>query len=54
VQLHWMACDLRIATCAPRFANAIAMRVLHFAKKRCSLWVCSSTFSCLMYVRFYL
>ena len=49
VQLHWMACDLRIATCAPRFANVIAMRVLHFAMKRCSLcplrvWAISLSF----------
>jgi hypothetical protein len=49
VQLHWMACDLRIATCANRFANAIAMRVLHFAVKRCSLcplrvWAISLSF----------
>ena len=44
-----MACDLRIATCAPRFASAIAMRVLHFAMKRCSLcplrvWAISLSF----------
>jgi hypothetical protein len=49
VQLHWMACDLRIATCASRFASAIAMRVLHFAMKRCSLcplrvWAISLSF----------
>ena len=37
------------ATCAPRFANVILMRVLHFAMKRCSLcplrvWVISLSF----------
>ena len=37
MQLHWMACDQRIATCAPRFASVIAMRrVLQYVIKRCS------------------